>query len=478
MDKSWLEIAVHFLTNSYLLFVVIYFIGVSLTYTILLVISVREILSQLHHDKFCDFRLTVQSELTPPVSILAPAFNEGSTIIQSVRSLLKLSYGKYETVVINDGSKDDTLAQMIEHFRMYRSKHVYRPIIQAKAVRAIYKSRLPEYRNLVVVDKENGGKADALNVGINASRYDYVCCIDADSILEDDALQKVMRAFLEDDKVVAVGGIVRIANGCEVVNGRVVNVGLSNRLVPVFQVVEYFRAFLSGRMSWQALNGLLIISGAFGLFKKRAVIEVGGYKHDSVGEDMELVMRLHRIHLEKKERYRVTFVPDPVCWTEAPETLRVLSRQRNRWHRGLLDTMLIHRKMFFNRRYGIVGMAAMPYFVLVELLGPVFELLGYVSMAIMLATGTLNEQLSLLFFIVALFYGVMFSVGAVLLEEISFQRYPKPGDLALLLSFGVLENFGYRQLTAWWRVKAFLDYFRGKKAWGKMERKGFSRPAK
>jgi cellulose synthase/poly-beta-1,6-N-acetylglucosamine synthase-like glycosyltransferase len=478
MDRSLVETALEFLTNGYLLFVVIYFIGVSLTYTILLVIAVREILNQLRHDKFCNFRLTVQSELTPPVSILAPAFNEGPTIIQSVRSLLKLSYGKYETVVINDGSKDDTLATLIEHFKMFRSRHVYHPAIRTKNVRAIYKSKLPEYRNLVVVDKENGGKADALNVGINVARYEYVCCIDADSILEDDALQKVMKAFLEDEKVVAVGGIVRIANGCEVVNGRVVKVGLSDHFVPVFQVVEYFRAFLSGRMSWQALNGLLIISGAFGLFKKKAIIEVGGYKHDSVGEDMELIVRLHRIYREKNERYRVTFVPDPVCWTEAPETLRVLGRQRNRWHRGLLDTMLIHRKMLFNPRYGIIGMAAMPYFVLVELLGPVFEFFGYVAMAVMLATGTLNEQLALLFFIVALFYGVMFSVGAVLLEEMSFQRYPKPGDLALLLSFGVLENFGYRQLTAWWRVKAFWDYFRGKKSWGKMERKGFSRPSK
>jgi cellulose synthase/poly-beta-1,6-N-acetylglucosamine synthase-like glycosyltransferase len=476
MDKALVDTILELLTNGYLLFVVIYFIGVSITYTVLLVIAVREILSQLRHDKFCNFRLTVQSELTPPVSILAPAFNEGPTIIQSVRSLLKLSYGKYETVVINDGSRDETLATLIGHFKMYRSRHVYHPRIQTKTVRAIYKSRLPEYRNLVVVDKENGGKADALNVGINVSRYDYVCCIDADSILEDDALQKVMKAFLEDEKVVAVGGIVRIANGCEVVNGRVIKVGLSDRLVPVFQVVEYFRAFLSGRMSWQALNGLLIISGAFGLFKKKAITEVGGYKHDSVGEDMELIVRLHRRYLERKERYRVSFVPDPVCWTEAPETLKVLGRQRNRWHRGLLDTMLIHRKMLFNPRYGIVGMAAMPYFVFVELLGPVFEFFGYIAMAVMLATGTLNEQIALLFFIVALFYGVMFSVGAVLLEEMSFQRYPKPGDLALLLSFGVLENFGYRQLTAWWRVKAFWDYFRGKKSWGKMERKGFSQP--
>jgi cellulose synthase/poly-beta-1,6-N-acetylglucosamine synthase-like glycosyltransferase len=258
------------------------------------------------------------------------------------------------------------------------------------------------------------------------------------------------------------------------VNGRVVKVGLSNHLIPIFQVVEYFRAFLSGRMSWQSMNGLLIISGAFGLFKRSAVLEVGGYRHDSVGEDMELVARLHRVKREKRQRYRIVFVPDPVCWTEAPETLKVLARQRNRWHRGLLDTMLIHRKMLFNPQYGVIGMAAMPYFVLVELLGPAIEFFGYIAMIVLLAFGVLNVQVAVLFFIVALFYGVMYSVGAVLLEELSFQRYPNPRDLAMLLSFGVLENFGYRQITAWWRVKAFWDYFRGKNAWGSMQRKGFS----
>jgi cellulose synthase/poly-beta-1,6-N-acetylglucosamine synthase-like glycosyltransferase len=460
--------------NSYLVFVILYFVGVNLTYTILLTISVREILIYMRHARFSDYRLIVQSELTPPVSILAPAFNEEPTVIQSVKSLLKLNYGKYEVVVINDGSKDKTLSRLIAEFKMFRSKQVYEERISAKPVRGIYRSNLREYKNLIVVDKENGGKADALNVGINVAHYDYVCCIDADSILEDDALQKVTKTFMEDERVVAVGGIVRIANGCEVVNGRVVNVGLSDHLIPIFQVVEYFRAFLSGRMSWQSMNGLIIISGAFGLFKRSALLEVGGYKHDSVGEDMELVTRLHRIKREQRRRYRVVFVPDPVCWTEAPDTLRVLARQRNRWHRGLMDTMLIHRKMFLNPRYGVIGMAAMPYFVFVELLGPAIEFFGYVAMAVLLAVGLLNLQIALLFFIVALLYGVMYSVGAVLLEELSFQRYPNPRDLALLLSFGVIENFGYRQLTAWWRVKAFWDYFRGKNAWGTMQRKGFA----
>lgn len=457
----------------YFYFVTIYFLAVNIVYTIFIVLSYREILRQVRHGSFSDHRLLVQSELTPPISLLVPAYNESATIVQSVKSLLKLSYGKYEVVVINDGSRDDTLQCLINAFGLFRSKRLYRPLLHAKEVHGIYRSSLPEYRHLVVVDKENGGKADALNVGINVAQYPYVCSIDADSLLEDDALQKVMKPFLEDESVIAAGGIVRIANGCEVVNGRVIRVGLSKKLLPIFQVVEYFRAFLSGRMAWQSVNGLLIISGAFGLFRRSELIDAGGYRHDTVGEDMELVVRLHRLMRDRKKPYRVAFVPDPVCWTEAPETVRVLARQRNRWQRGLLDTMRIHARMLFNPRYGIVGTAAMPYFFFVELLGPVFELFGYLVTLGMLVLGLLNMQMALLFFVVALFYGIMFSVGAVLLEEISFQRYPNPKDLALLLAFGVLENFGYRQLTVWWRMKGFWDYYRGKTGWGSMPRKGF-----
>ncbi len=462
--------------HTYFLFTIGYFVVVNLTYTFFLGLSFKEILYYMRHNSFGNLRLLVQSEITPPVSILAPAYNEEPTVVESVKSLLKLNYGTYEVVVINDGSRDGTLKQLIEEFHLYRSRQLYLPSIEAKPVRAIYKSKKPAYRNLVVVDKENGGKADALNVGINVAQYDFVCAIDADSLLEEDALQKVVKPFLEDPTMIAVGGIVRIANGCKVVNGRVIEVRLSNKFLPIFQVVEYFRAFLSGRMAWQGLNGLLIISGAFGLFRRSAVIDVGGYRHDTVGEDMELVVRLHRKMREWKRPYRIAFVPDPVCWTEAPESTQILSRQRNRWHRGLLDTMLIHRKMLMNPSYGVVGLAAMPYFVVVELLGPVFEFVGYLTVILLLFLEALNIQMTLLFFIVALFYGVMYSVGAVLLEEISFQRYPRARDLALLLSFGVIENFGYRQLTTWWRVKAFWDYVRGRKGWGAMQRKGFEAP--
>lgn len=465
---------VEFLLHSYFFFVIGYFVVVNLTYTFFLGMSFREILYYMRHNSFGNLRLLVQSELTPPVSILAPAYNEEPTVVESVKSLLKLNYGKYEVVVINDGSKDGTLERLITEFQMYPSRQVYRGLLQAKPVRGIYKSRKPAYRNLVVVDKENGGKADALNVGMNVAQFEYVCAIDADSLLEEDSLQKVVKPFLEDKTMVAVGGIVRIANGCQVVNGRVVKVGLSDKLFPIIQVVEYFRAFLSGRMIWHGVNGLLIISGAFGMFKRSAVIEVGGYRHDTVGEDMELVVRLHRRMREWKRPYRIAFVPDPVCWTEAPETRQMLGRQRNRWHRGLLDTMLLHKKMFLNPKYGVIGLAAMPYFVIVELFGPLIEFLGYLVLIVMIAMNILNVEMMILFFIVALFYGVMYSVGAVLLEEVSFQRYPKPSDLALLLSIGVIENFGYRQMTMWWRVKGFWDYFRGKKSWGTMQRKGFA----
>lgn len=469
-----MSLVLEYILGTYIYLVTAFFIGVNATYTFLLIRSYREILHYMRHNAFSNYRIMVQSELAPPVTVVAPAFNEQTTIVESTRSLLKLNYGNYDVILVNDGSSDGTLDRLRSEFDLFPSNQLYIPTIETERVRGIYRSARPEYRNLMVLDKENGGKADALNAGINAARHEYVCCIDADSLLEDEALLRVMKPFLEDETVIAAGGIVRIANGCRVVNGRVIDVRLSNKLLPIFQVVEYFRAFLSGRMAWHGMNGLLIISGAFGMFKKAAVLEAGGYSRNTVGEDMELVTRLHRIKRDRKEPYRIVFVPDPVCWTEAPESARILGRQRNRWHRGLLETILTHGSMLFSRRYGVVGSAAMPYFLFVELLGPAIEFLGYLAVVGMFAGGILEVPMAVLFFIVSLFYGIMFSVAAVLLEEISFQRYPRPRDLAILLAFGVIENFGYRQLTILWRVKAFWDFFvRGVRTWGTMQRKGW-----
>lgn len=454
-------------------FIIGYFVFVNTFYFTMLAISFGAIVHYIRRSAFSDYTVILQSELSPAISILAPAYNESASCIESVNSLLKLNYPTMEVIFVNDGSKDNTLDVMIREFSLVRTERVYIQRIETRPVRGIYISSKNEYKNLIVVDKQNGGKADALNVGINVSRYPLVCSIDADSVLEDDAMLKVAKPYLDDDTTIAVGGIVRIANGCTIERGRVKEVKLSPKMIPSFQVVEYFRAYLSGRMGWGAVNGLLIISGAFGLFKKEIVLAVGGYKHDTVGEDMELVVRMHRYCIERKIPYRVDFVPDPVCWTEAPETLKILGRQRNRWHRGLIDTLLIHKTMLLNPRYGVLGMLAVPYFFFIEMLGPVIEGFGYVVIFFGFFFDLINVEVFILFFIVSIIYGVMFSVGAVLLEEISFHRYPRIRDLIKLMLLGLVENFGYRQITVWWRVKAFWDYARGVKTWGTMQRVGF-----
>ncbi len=470
---EYLELSLRILSRGFSFFVIVYFILINLVYFVMLVSSYVAIIRYLRRDLFCDSLIIIQSEFSTPISVLAPAYNEQATITASVHSLLGLNYSTMEVIVINDGSGDGTLNTMIREFGLRRSHQVYPYKIKTKPVRGIYVSDKAEWKNLIVVDKENGGKADALNAGINVSHYPLFCAIDADSILEDSALLKVAKPFLEDERVIAVGGIVRIANGCEIERNRIKKVRLSKKHLPIFQVVEYFRAFLSGRMGWSAINGLLIISGAFGLFRKDVVLACGGYNHDTVGEDMELVARMHWYMRENNLPYRVVFVPDPVCWTEAPETLKMLGRQRNRWHRGLLDTLLIHGSMMFKRRFGVIGLLSIPYYLFFELLGPVIETLGYVFVVFSYFFGVVDVQVLLLFFVVAIIYGMLFSVGAVLLEEISFHRYPRARDLSKLIIFAVLENFGYRQLTVLWRIKGLWDYFRGVRTWGTMQRTGF-----
>lgn len=474
MDFS-IVVITDFLLNAYAWFIILYFVQINLFYFIMLLASLSAVVHYLRRNEFASYRLIIQSELSTPISIIAPAYNEESTIIESIHSLLRLDYATMEVIVVNDGSKDKTLDVLVDYFSLRESKRLYLPSLETKPVRGIYVSTKREWKKLVIVDKENGGKADALNAGINISRYPLFCAIDADSILENDALLKVVKPFLEDEKVIAVGGIVRVANGCAIERGRVTDARVSKRWLPVFQTIEYFRAFLSGRMGWSKLNGLLIISGAFGLFLKDVVMAAGGFKYDTVGEDMELVSRLHRYMIENRIPYKVVFVPDPVCWTEVPENLRTLARQRNRWHRGLLDTIIIHHKMLFNPRFKQIGLLAMPYFFIFELFGPVIEFLGYLSIPISYLIGVFSAEVLIMFFIVAVLYGVLFSLGAVLLEEISFHRYSRPMDLIKLILFAIIENFGYRQMTVIWRVKAIWDYFRGVKTWGAMKRTGFAR---
>ena len=410
----------------------------------------------------------------PSITLIAPAHNEEATCVESVRSLLTLEYPDFEILVVNDGSDDRTLEVLREAFNLVPAARIPTAHISTAPVRTLYRSR--RHPELWVVDKENGGKADALNAGLNFSRTALFCAMDADSLLEREALLRIVRPFLEDQRTVAAGGILRIANGCTVRHGQVTEVGLPRSLLARFQVTEYLRAFLSGRMGWDALDATLVISGAFGIFRRQTVAEAGGYATDTVGEDMELVVRLHRHCRERGVPYRISFVPDPVAWTEVPESLRVLGRQRDRWQRGLFQSLWRHRVMLLNPRYGRAGVLAYPYFFFLEMLGPVVEALGYVAFLVTVAMGWASLEYAVAFFMVAVVLGVVLSVAAVALEELSFRRYPRLGDLLRLFYLGILENFGYRQLSTFWRFRGSISALRGKKGWGTMVRKGFGPP--
>jgi cellulose synthase/poly-beta-1,6-N-acetylglucosamine synthase-like glycosyltransferase len=447
----------------------LYLLGLTAGYLML------DIIAALHLRRYMEERSLESlphgyTSFEPQISLLVPAYNEEATIASSIRSLLQLSYSEYEIIAINDGSKDKTLAVLIKEFALVPFPEAYDRQLATKAIRNIYHST--RYPNLRVIDKINGGKADSLNAGINISRYPLFCCIDADSILQRDSLRLVVQPFLDEPLTIACGGTVRIANGCDVKNGFLTAVGVPTNFLALFQIVEYLRAFLFGRLGWSPMNALLIISGTFGVFHKDTVVTVGGYDPDTIGEDMELVVRLHR-HLRLQGKpYRITFVPDPVCWTEAPEDLCTLKNQRIRWQRGLSESLTKNLDLLFHPKGGFAGWLAFPFMALFEWLGPVIEVVGYVLVVVGFVMGFVSIEVSLSFLLVAISLGILLSVSAVFLEEILFHAYPKPRHVLLLVLAAIAENFGYRQLNAVWRLIGLVKWLRGGKAqWGEMSRK-------
>jgi cellulose synthase/poly-beta-1,6-N-acetylglucosamine synthase-like glycosyltransferase len=455
------------------LVVIAYFLALNGLYLLFTGIAWARLTEYVRFDAHSIAGTAFLSPLTPPISVLLPAFNEQASIIESVRSLLALRYPEHEVIVINDGSTDETLARLLVAFDLVPLRKVIRDDVPAPPLKATYVSR--RHPNLFVLDKMNGGKAEALNCGLNAARYPYICAVDADAVIEDDALLRVAQPILErPDAVAATGGIVRIANGCRLDHGRVVEIGVPSNVLAGLQAVEYLRAFLIGRVAWSSLNSLLIISGAFGLFRRSLVIEAGGYSRDTVGEDVELVVRLHRRLRERGENYRITFVPDPVCWTEAPEDLATLSRQRRRWQRGLGEALWRNRSAIGNPRYGLMGLLALPYFLVFEFIGPLIELAGYIGLPIAVLSHTLAPRFLFTFLVVAVAVGILLSVSALALEELTFRRHERWGDLVRLVALATFENLGFPQLTALWRVIAFRDLARRHRDWGVMRRRGFS----
>ncbi|WP_078578837.1 glycosyltransferase family 2 protein [Salipaludibacillus agaradhaerens] len=469
IDKEWLSL----LTLILAVIAIIYMVTVGLIYLILFLIASSRIKKErfLNQEEYVE-ELTSNKD-TFPVSVLIPAYNEEVGIYTTVRSMLGLNYPQYEIIVIDDGSKDNTSGKVIEEFKMTEIDVALRKYFNTKDVIKAYQSTV--HPNIFLLRKENGGKADALNAGINFSRYPYFAAVDGDCILDHDALLKVMKPIIDSNGLVTVtGGTVRIANGSTITRSQVEKIALPKGPIVLMQIIEYFRAFLIGRLGLSRLNILLIISGAFGVFEKKRVVKVGGYNTKTVGEDMELIVRMHRSIKEEKSNQRVEYIQDPVCWTEAPDNAAVLRSQRKRWQRGLAETIWLHKKMLFNPKYKGIGLFSMPYYLIVELLSAVFELVGYVVIMSGLLFSFVSLDIVIVMFIVTVFYGSLLSSLAVLLEEWTYHKYPDTKSLIVLFFWALTESFWYRPLMVWWRFSGLIQSLTKKADWGNMKRKGIS----
>jgi cellulose synthase/poly-beta-1,6-N-acetylglucosamine synthase-like glycosyltransferase len=451
-----------------------YFLALQAMLFLLAVVSGIVLYRERMVERFARVEDMLVSDLAPPVSILVPAYNEAAGIVDAVRSMGMVSYPRFEIVVVNDGSTDDTLARLIEAFELVPVPYPFRANLPTAPIRQVYKTRLPI--RLTVVDKENGGRADALNTAINAARYPYVLATDADVILDGMALVHAMRLVAEDrDRTVAVGGNVRPINGCRVRHGHLVDAAVPSTLVERYQLLEYLRSFIASRPAWSALNCLPLVSGAFGVFRRDVLVEVGGYTVGHFGEDMDLTMRIHRHLRAKRMDYRMVYSPAAVVWTEVPPTRAILRRQRIRWHRGLMTAMHDFKSSFLNPSHGTLGMISWPAMVLFEYLAPIVEFLGYLVVPIAIATGAVSPISVAALYLIAVFAGAINSLLALLLDE-RFGYFNDPRETLKLLAVVFVENLGVRQVTVWWRVRAMLG---GKvtRVWGDMERRGVAKLA-
>jgi cellulose synthase/poly-beta-1,6-N-acetylglucosamine synthase-like glycosyltransferase len=451
-----------------------YYLACNCTYLSMLIIALKT--SAMHHHRLKSQTLSwiKESPMTPPIAIIAPAHNEQRSIRVAVRNLLELDYPQLEIVVVNDGSEDRTLEEMQDEFHLRQVRAVYVPEAKSALVRGLYRSDVDP--RLLVIDKEPGGsKADAVNAGLNAVNSPYVCVVDTDSVLERDGLLRIMMPIIEDpQRVIAVGGIIRVLNGSEIAGGQLKRVRLPRKSIEVIQVIEYLRAFLIGREAWAQGNMLMVISGAFGVFRTDLVRAVGGYRSSAIGEDFDLVARLHRHMLNKGIGYEIRFVPDPVCWTEAPSDLQSLGRQRARWQKGLLGVLWPNRDMLFRPRYGRIGFIALPYLWLFELFAPVIEVMGIVTIILAAVMGALSREFLLQFLIFGYAFATLISFGSVLQEELTYKRYNDWQDVARLVTYCFLEHFPYRQLHMIWRLQGLWQYLRGDHTWKPQNRTGLA----
>ncbi|MEK6706471.1 MAG: glycosyltransferase [Bdellovibrionota bacterium] len=460
--------------QAFLNFACVFFLLATALYTVLLFIAWMSVKKRKRSSLSLQERILriSKSAESPPISIIIPAYNEEAVITDSVKSFLSLSYPKYEVIVVNDGSHDHSMTVLKEHFQLEEAKiEGYKPLSNSP-IRKSYRSKIDP--RLIVIDKTNTGKADSLNVGIGVARHDIICSVDADTIPEPDCLSKTIIPFIDrPGETIATGGTVRVINGCQLKSQKVEKSTLPSNFWALFQVVEYVRVFFCGRVGWNSFNATIIISGAFGLFSKQAIIEAGGYSEDSISEDLDLIVKLHRLYREKKLPYHIEFIPDPVCWTQVPEDISSLYEQRRRWQRGLIETLFDNLGILFNPKYGTLGCLAFPYHLFVGIFGPAVEILTYLAILTAHLCGALNHEIVLTFFIVGFGYSALITIGSVWLEEQYYSHNKLKRNFWIMSILGILENFGFRQLLSLWRVMSLVVGVRRTKSWRQIPRISF-----
>ncbi|MES2830239.1 MAG: glycosyltransferase [Bacteroidota bacterium] len=472
--KHWINV-----TFEYAIFY--YALAVMLSYLLLVIFSIFEIRKYRRRDSFINYNSLLSSSYVPGISVIAPAFNESATVRNGVHTLLSLNYPKFEVIVINDGSTDNTLQQLIDEYELIQVDFAYHEEVATQPVKRIFKSTNPVYSKLVVVDKVNGkSKADASNAGINVASYPVFLCTDIDCILHKDTLLKMVKPFIEEKtRVIATGAVIRISNSCEVENGYLKKVKVPNQYLPLFQELEYIRAFLVGRMAWSRINALMLVSGGLGLFDKEIVLKSGGYNHVSFGEDMELISRMRIWMHDNKMKYKVMYIPESLCWTEVPSSLDVFSRQRTRWTKGLAQTLWFHKKAFFNPKYKIFGMLAFPYWVFFEWLAPLLEFGGILYYIYLIVFHKINWPYAIVLLLFIYSFSVMITIVAVLWDEITGMKYAKKREVFKLCLAAIAEPFAYHPLALFFSLRGNWFFFTKRKlSWGEMTRTGFKKEEK
>lgn len=453
--------------------ILFYFLFIALISAIISYLGVRSIIPYYTRLSQRSLETILERNLYLPTSILVPAYNEEASIVASVRSFLTLHYPEFEVIVMSDGSSDRTIELLIEAYSLKEVDFLpYNASVDTQAITRIYRSK--RYPNLIVGEKLNGGKGDAMNAAMNLAKYPIVCAVDADSLLDAESLLRAARLFLEDDTIVGVGATIRALNGATIENGKIVELNLPKSWLARMQILEYSRAFFSGRAGWTELNALLIISGAFGLFKREMMLELGGWSSDTITEDIELMLKIHRHYRDRKVPYKIEFIPEPLCWTEVPTDWKSLRKQRNRWHRGLFEVLWMHRDMTFNPRYGVIGWLALPYYWFVEGFSPIIELFGYVFVIVATYFHFISLDVAIWLLILAFLYGVLVSQIAMGVEALLVYRYNRLSDRFILIVLSLFEFMGYRQILLWERFWATFQVQSKRGQWGRMKRTGFS----